>query len=39
VIVRVMTGGGLENYLRITVGLPSENKRFIESLKKVIATG
>jgi len=39
VIVRVMSGGGLENYLRITVGLPSENEKFIQSLRKVITRG
>lgn len=35
VIVRPMGIYNLNNYLRITVGLPEENKRFIEALKKV----
>jgi histidinol-phosphate aminotransferase len=37
VIVRVMAGYGLEEYLRISVGLPEENERCIQSLKKVLA--
>jgi len=37
VIVRVMTGRGLQHYLRISVGLPAENEKFIQSLKKVLA--
>jgi histidinol-phosphate aminotransferase len=36
VIVRHMPGGILEPYLRITVGLPSENVRLIRALKKVM---
>ena len=39
VIVRVMTGRGLQHYLRISVGLPAENEKFIQSLKKVLAGG
>ena len=39
VIVRHMSGGALEQYLRITVGLPSENERLIRALKKVMSTG
>ena len=39
VIVRVMTGRGLQHYLRISVGLPPENEKFIQSLKKVLAAG
>jgi histidinol-phosphate aminotransferase len=39
VIVRVMTGRGLHHYLRISVGLPAENEKFIQSLKKVLAGG
>lgn len=38
VIVRHMPGGILEQYLRITVGLPSENERLITALKMVLAT-
>ena len=36
VIVRAMTGYGLKHYLRVSVGLPSENERFIKSLRKVM---
>ena len=36
VIVRPMGIYNLNNYLRITVGLPEENKRFIEALKGVV---
>lgn len=36
VIVRTMTGYGLQHYLRISVGLPSENQKFIKALKKVL---
>lgn len=36
VIVRPMGMYDLKNYLRITVGLPEENERFIEALKKVL---
>ncbi|MDX1779134.1 MAG: aminotransferase class I/II-fold pyridoxal phosphate-dependent enzyme, partial [Thermodesulfobacteriota bacterium] len=37
VIVRVMAAYGLDEYLRISVGLPEENERCIQSLKKVLA--
>lgn len=37
VIVRPMKGYGLEGYIRVTVGLPEENRRFVEALRKVIA--
>jgi histidinol-phosphate aminotransferase len=36
VIVRPMTAYGYPNYIRITVGLPEENKRLVETLKEVI---
>ena len=36
VIVRAMTGYGLQHYLRVSVGLPSENERFIKTLRKVM---
>ena len=36
VIVRSMDSYGLSEYIRINVGLPEENERFIKSLKKVI---
>jgi histidinol-phosphate aminotransferase len=37
VIVRHMPGGIVEEYLRITVGLPSENERLITALRKVLS--
>jgi len=37
VIVRALVGYGLQNYLRVSVGLPSENEKFIKALKKVIS--
>ena len=36
VIVRSMTSYGYPSYIRVNVGLASENKRFIEALKKVL---
>lgn len=36
VIVRNMKAWGLENFIRVTVGKESENKRFIKELKKII---
>jgi len=36
VIVRDMNAYGLTNYIRVTVGKPDENKRFINVLKKVL---
>lgn len=35
VIVRPMAGYDLPEHIRVTVGLPDENKRFIEALRKV----
>jgi histidinol-phosphate aminotransferase len=31
-----MASYGLDNYVRVTIGLPEENERFIRSLKKVL---
>lgn len=39
VIIRALTGYEMPNHLRVTVGLPEENDRFIEALKKVLANG
>jgi histidinol-phosphate aminotransferase len=39
VIVRPIGVYGLPNHLRVTVGLPLENKRFIDSLKKLLGAG
>ena len=36
VIVRPMTAFGMESTLRITVGTPQENRRFVKALKKVL---
>lgn len=38
VIVRSMAGYGLPKYIRVTVGLPEENERFVTALKKVLFT-
>jgi len=38
VIVRSMESFGLNDYIRINVGLPEENKRFIKTLEKVLYT-
>ncbi|MDT8318535.1 MAG: histidinol-phosphate transaminase [bacterium] len=37
VIARPMAGYGLKTHIRITVGLPGENERFIEALKECIS--
>lgn len=37
VIVRSMRSYGFPNYIRITVGLPEENERFIKALAKVLS--
>ena len=39
VIVRSMESYGLDDYIRINVGLPEENERFITTLKKVLNLG
>jgi histidinol-phosphate aminotransferase len=36
VIVRPMAGYGLPEHIRVTVGLPEENRRFIESLNPLL---
>ena len=36
VIVRPIGVYGLPNHLRVTIGLPEENARFIDSLQKVL---
>ncbi len=36
VIVRDMTAWGLETFIRITIGLPEENERFIKALKGIL---
>ncbi|HOY09847.1 MAG TPA: histidinol-phosphate transaminase [Candidatus Omnitrophota bacterium] len=36
VIVRDMNAWGIENYIRVTIGTPAENKRFLKTLKLVL---
>ncbi|HEX8595243.1 MAG TPA: histidinol-phosphate transaminase [Pseudomonas sp.] len=37
VIVRPIAGYGMPNHLRVSIGLPQENTRFLEALAKVLA--
>jgi len=37
VIVRSMESFGLDDYIRVNVGLPEENKRLIETLEKILS--
>lgn len=39
VIVRPVGGYGMPNHLRVSIGLPAENTRFLEALAKVLARG
>ncbi|WP_296255291.1 MULTISPECIES: histidinol-phosphate transaminase [unclassified Pseudomonas] len=39
VIVRPVAGYGMPNHLRVSIGLPAENSRFLEALSKVLARG
>ncbi|MNO53370.1 Histidinol-phosphate aminotransferase 2 [compost metagenome] len=39
VIVRPVANYGMPNHLRVTIGLPAENARFLEALSKVLARG
>ena len=36
VIVRPVVGDGLPDHLRVSIGLPQENQRFIEALTEVL---
>jgi len=36
VIVRAMNAYGYPNHIRVNVGLPEENRRFVKALKEVI---
>lgn len=38
VIVRPIAGYGLPEWLRVTVGLPEENARFLEALADILPT-
>lgn len=39
VIVRPVAGYGMPNHLRVSIGLPAENTRFLEALAKVLSRG
>jgi len=39
VIVRPVANYGMPNHLRVTVGLPEENQRFLDALKRVMLRG
>lgn len=39
VIVRPVANYGMPNHLRVTVGLPEENQRFLDVLKQVLISG
>jgi len=39
VIVRPVANYGMPNHLRVTIGLPAENSRFLDALTKVLARG
>ena len=36
VIVRPMNGWGLSTFLRVTIGKPADNRRFLKALKSAI---
>ncbi len=36
VIIRAMDSWGLSDYIRVCVGLPDENRRFVETLRRVL---
>jgi histidinol-phosphate aminotransferase len=37
VIVRPIASYGMPNHLRVTIGLPEENRRFLEALEKIVS--
>jgi histidinol-phosphate aminotransferase len=39
VIVRAMGAWGMKNFIRVTIGKPADNKRFIETMKSVLTNG
>ena len=39
VIIRAMDAYGFPEYIRVNVGLPQENRRFLAALKKVLGLG
>ena len=36
IIIRSMVSYGFPDYIRVNVGLPEENKRFVEALKEIL---
>jgi len=36
VIIRAMDAYGFPDYIRVNLGLPEENRRFLEALQKVL---
>jgi histidinol-phosphate aminotransferase len=39
VIIRAMDAYGFPDYIRVNLGLPEENRRFLEALQKVLGSG
>jgi len=39
VIIRAMDAYGFPDYIRVNLGLPAENRRFLEALQKVLGSG
>ena len=39
VIIRAMDAYGFPDYIRVNMGLPEENRRFLEALQKVLGSG
>ncbi|MNN66473.1 Histidinol-phosphate aminotransferase 2 [compost metagenome] len=39
VIVRPVAGYGMPTFLRVSIGLPAENQRFLDALAKVLGRG
>jgi histidinol-phosphate aminotransferase len=39
VIIRAMDAYDFPDYIRVNLGLPAENRRFIEALQKVLGSG
>jgi histidinol-phosphate aminotransferase len=39
VIIRAMDSYGFPDYIRVNMGLPEENRRFLEALEKVLGSG
>ena len=39
VIIRAMDAYGFPDYIRVNMGRPEENRRFLEALEKVLGSG